>query len=94
MRIFVEAAIARGEAPDHVLLSGPPGLGKTTLALIIAEVMGVQLHITSGPALERKGDLAGIPAAWNREMFSSSMRSSIEPKSRRESLSCHGRLSF
>ena len=60
MRVFVEAAIARGEALDHVLLSGPPGLGKTTLALIIAEVMGVQLHITSGPALERKGDLAGI----------------------------------
>ncbi len=60
MRIFVEAAVARGEALDHVLLSGPPGLGKTTLALIIAESMGVKLHITSGPALERKGDLAGI----------------------------------
>ena len=60
LRIFVEAACQRGEALDHVLLSGPPGLGKTTLALIIAEAMGVQLHITSGPALERKGDLAGI----------------------------------
>ena len=60
MRIFVEAAVKRGEALDHVLLSGPPGLGKTTLALIIAEAMGVNLHITSGPALERKGDLAGI----------------------------------
>ena len=60
MHIFVEAARQREEALDHVLLSGPPGLGKTTLALIIAEVLGVQLHITSGPALERKGDLAGI----------------------------------
>lgn len=60
MQVFVEAAVHRGEALDHVLLSGPPGLGKTTLALIIAEAMGVQLHITSGPALERKGDLAGI----------------------------------
>lgn len=60
MKVFVEAAVQRQEALDHVLLSGPPGLGKTTLALIIAESMGVQLHITSGPALERKGDLAGI----------------------------------
>lgn len=60
MQVFVEAAIKRGEALDHVLLNGPPGLGKTTLALIIAEAMGVQLHITSGPALERKGDLAGL----------------------------------
>jgi holliday junction DNA helicase RuvB len=60
MRIFVEAARQREEALDHVLLSGPPGLGKTTLALIIAEALDVSLHITSGPALERKGDLAGI----------------------------------
>jgi holliday junction DNA helicase RuvB len=60
MRIFVKAAKQRGDALDHVLLSGPPGLGKTTLALIIAESLSVQLHITSGPALERKGDLAGL----------------------------------
>ena len=65
MRVFVEATVNRQEALDHVLLSGPPGLGKTTLALIIAEAMGVQLHITSGPALERKGDLAGILSSLN-----------------------------
>ena len=60
LRIFVAAARARGEALDHVLLSGPPGLGKTTLAHIIAAELGVRLHLTSGPALEKKGDLAGI----------------------------------
>ncbi|MBU0553894.1 Holliday junction branch migration DNA helicase RuvB [Myxococcota bacterium] len=60
LQIFVEAAKRRGEALDHVLLSGPPGLGKTTLAYIIARHLGVQLHVTSGPALEKKGDLAGL----------------------------------
>ena len=60
LRIFVEAARRRGEALDHVLLSGPPGLGKTTLAHIIAQELGSRLHVTSGPALEKKGDLAGI----------------------------------
>jgi Holliday junction DNA helicase RuvB len=60
LRIFVSAARGRGEALDHVLLSGPPGLGKTTLAHIVATAMGVRLHVTSGPALEKKGDLAGI----------------------------------
>ncbi len=63
LRIFVKAAVARGEALDHVLLSGPPGLGKTTLAHIIAHELGVELHITSGPALEKKGDLAGLLSA-------------------------------
>ncbi len=60
LRIFVEAAKRRGDALDHVLLSGPPGLGKTTLAHIIATELEARLHVTSGPALEKKGDLAGL----------------------------------
>ena len=58
--IFIRAAIERGEALDHVLLYGPPGLGKTTLAHIITNKMNVNIHVTSGPAIERAGDLAAI----------------------------------
>ncbi|MFT6398766.1 MAG: Holliday junction DNA helicase RuvB [Bradymonadia bacterium] len=60
LRIAVRAARMRGESLDHVLLSGPPGLGKTTMAAILAEEMGVNMQTTSGPAVEKKGDLAGI----------------------------------
>ncbi|MBM3665608.1 MAG: Holliday junction branch migration DNA helicase RuvB [Actinobacteria bacterium] len=61
--IFLEAARQRQEALDHVLLAGPPGLGKTSLAIILASEMGVEITVTSGPVLERKGDLAAILTA-------------------------------
>jgi Holliday junction DNA helicase RuvB len=60
MSIIIEAARQRGEALDHVLLYGPPGLGKTTLSHVIGNEMGTHVHVTSGPAIERAGDLAAI----------------------------------
>ena len=60
LAVFIQAAQKRGEALDHVLLHGPPGLGKTTLAGIIAQEMGAGIRITSGPAIEKPGDLAAL----------------------------------
>ena len=67
LKIFVQAARQRGEALDHVLLHGPPGLGKTTLANIVAQELGVNIKITSGPVLDKPGDLAGL--LTNLEQF-------------------------
>ena len=60
LRVFIRAALMRGDSLDHVLLHGPPGLGKTTLANIIANEMGSTLRVTSGPVLDKPGDLAGL----------------------------------
>ena len=60
LKLYIEAANKRGESLDHVLFFGPPGLGKTTLSIIIARELGVNIKQTSGPVLDKAGDLAGI----------------------------------
>ena len=66
LSVFIKAASNRGESLDHVLLHGPPGLGKTTLSCIIASELGVNLKITSGPAIEKAGDLAALLTTLER----------------------------
>ncbi len=65
LRVYMKAALNRGEALDHCLLSGPPGLGKTSMAYILAEELGVEVRTASGPSIERKGDLAAILNSMN-----------------------------
>src|SRR5262249_62289190 len=61
LSLILQSALRRGRPPDHVLLAGPPGLGKTTIAMIVAAELGAPLRLTSGPALQRSGDLAPAP---------------------------------
>lgn len=93
LRIFVKAARLRGEALDHVLLHGPPGLGKTTLSNIIANELGVGFKITSGPVLDKPGDLAGVLTSLEpNDVLFIDENTPVEPRSGGISVLSHGGL--
>jgi holliday junction DNA helicase RuvB len=82
LELMVEAAKQRGDVLDHILLSGPPGLGKTTLAIILSNAMGGNIKITSGPMIEKAGDLAGLLTTLERWRITNSTSSSTRGRAR------------